>query len=103
VEVGAQRLAHPLLLIAQQIVEFLLRDLVAADGCHRLRAVAAIDVVIDAEERERKRDQREDALRDVLVLVDEIEHGGVIGKVRLRSPGITKKGELAFAPRWCWR
>ncbi len=40
IEVPAERLAHPLLLLAQHIVEFRLRDLVARDGRHRLRRLS---------------------------------------------------------------
>ena len=99
IEVAAERLAHPLLLLAQHVVEFL-----PAGSCRRRRlppicARVAAKVIVDTEERERQRDQREDALRDVLVLVDEIEHGVVTVMRGCATPVITKKGELAFAPR----
>jgi len=71
--IGAERLAHPLLLLAQKVVEFLLLDLVAADGRDRLHAIAG-NVVVDAEKCERQRDQREDHLNDAFVLIDEVVH-----------------------------
>ena len=50
------------------------RDLAAVELRDLADAVAAAEVVVDAEERERNHDQRENELRDPLVLVDEIKH-----------------------------
>ena len=72
-------LAHayyrPVLLVAQRVVELRARDLVAADLRDVLLAgFHAPDVRVDAEERERKRDDCQDDLRDALVPAYEIEH-----------------------------
>ena len=71
----AELLAHPVLLLAHHLVELLLRDLAGADCRDRRRARVAAEVVVDAEERERQRDQREDELRESLVLAEKIVHG----------------------------
>ena len=63
IEVALHRLPQTVLLDAQVVGELSLRNALAGDGRHlagRTRVVAKI--VIDAEERERKRDQRQDEL-----------------------------------------
>src|SRR5207249_10156155 len=75
VVVAPERLSHPILLFAQRLVEFGLRYLAVADGCDRARAAALTKIVIDAEERERQRDQRENDLNDAFMFVDEVVHG----------------------------
>ena len=75
VEALAQHRAHPLLLLAQRVVELGPRDLVAADlGDRVVRRVRLANVRIDAEKSERQRDDRKDDLRHALVLAYEIEH-----------------------------
>ncbi len=68
------RPAQHLLLVAQRIRELGLRDAAAVEARDFADRVAAAEVVVDAEERERQRDQREDELDDPLVLGDDVEH-----------------------------
>ena len=76
-----------LLLIAQRLREFGLGDAAALVGRHHVGGgIAAAEVVVDAEEGERKRDQREDDLRDALVLVEKIVHASGLASERRRGP-----------------
>ena len=89
IEVAAHLPAHLVALLAQRVREFLLRDLVAADRGHGVRAGAAAEVVVDAEEGERHHQQGEDDLRDALVFGDQVEHA---------KPSAIKKGERCVRP-----
>ncbi len=114
-----------LLLVADRLRELGLGDRAAVELRDFGSAAAALEVVVDAEERERNHDQREDELRDPLVLVDEIEHplrpivwpcalrgaccrlrtaASVSRRPRGTGPSAARceKGELAFALR-NWR
>src|SRR5439155_2637576 len=82
------------------------RDPVVADRRHRICAAAAAAIIVDAEEREGQRDQRENELNDVLMFVDKVVHGrfdatgrmlkgGQLGK---KGQNVTKKGRTQFAP-----
>ena len=110
-----------LLLVAHGLRELDLGDLAALELRDLRRTVAAPEVVVDSEERERNHDQREDELRDALVLVNEIKHrlGSILSarafgraapcadERRRPPPAIPRraetarceKGELAFALR----
>ena len=63
-----------LLLVADRVGEFGLGDHAAVEFRDLANRVAGAEVVVDAEERERNHDQRQDELRDPLVLVNEIKH-----------------------------
>jgi hypothetical protein len=109
-------LAQPFLLVADRLRELGLRDLAAVVGRDFSDAAAAAEVVIHAEERERDHDQKQNELRDPLVLVDKIKHRlrSILSSPasmpaaraaccgRRRRAAITagcEKGELAFALR----
>ncbi len=74
VESAAHRGAHAVLLLAQQVVELGARDLRPAHGRDRGADRVAPEVRVDAEERERDDQQREDDLREASVLVNCFEH-----------------------------
>ena len=102
VERAALRRAHPVPLLAQQLVEFRAADLGATDARHdRLRHVAA-EMVIDTDEGEGHDQGRENDLRDATVLVDEIEQHGILdlpvqASMRPKRGRNTKEGEPKFA------
>ena len=78
VVVGAELRAHAILLFGECRVEFGLRDLLAGNRRHVRRHSALPKVVVDAEERERQRDETQDDLDHPLVLAYEIEHARVL-------------------------
>ena len=59
------------LLVADRLGEFGFGNLAAVEFRHFADAAAAAEVVVDAEERERNHDQRQNELRDPFVLVHE--------------------------------
>ena len=94
IEIAPELLPHAVLLLADRLGEFLLRYRLPGYGRDVLAAARVAEIVVDAEEGEGQRDQREDELDDALSAVHEIEHG--------RDPGGAtqpKKGELTFALR----
>ena len=62
------------LLVADRLREFRFGDLAAVEFRDLADAAARAEVVVDAEERERNHDQRQNELRDPFVLVHEIIH-----------------------------
>ena len=76
IEILASRLAHPILLIANGVREFHLADRVASDAGNLGGRAAAAKVIVDAEERERQRDERYDDLDYAFLAVNEIKHDG---------------------------
>ena len=82
------------LLVADRLGEFGFGDLAAVEFRDFADAAAAAEVVVDAEERERNHDQRQNELRDPFVLVheDQTSPGPV-----LSSPRIDRAGACATA------
>ena len=70
VVVFTELLAHAVLLLAQRVVEFGLRNLVAADVRNLAHAPATAEIVVDAEKCERQRDQRQDELDQTFLAID---------------------------------
>jgi hypothetical protein len=70
VEIAAELLPHPILLLGDRFVELRLCDLLARDSGDVRRRVTLPKVVIDAEKGKRQRDQRQDDLHCPFVMVN---------------------------------
>jgi hypothetical protein len=75
IDAAARHLAQLILPVPQRLAVLLLRYLVIADRCDALRPALPSEIRVDAEKRERRDDQHEEADHDpLLVFGDDVEH-----------------------------